>query len=70
MKVIAFKRSNNPENHPLFITEFREISLVRNPDSYETMTEEHFLLELAKNDERREKYLKERMKEKGPKNGE
>lgn len=58
MKIIAFKRSNNPSLHPEFITEYIEASLLPSLDGYETMIEEHFLLELAKNPERHESHLK------------
>lgn len=59
MKIIAFKRSqNNPALHPEFITEYIDASLLKSTEGYETMIEEHFLLELAKNPERHESQLK------------
>lgn len=58
MKIIAFKRSNNPSLHPLFITEYIDASLLESKEGYETMLEEHFLLELAKNEERHQSHLK------------
>lgn len=58
MKIIAFKRSNHPSLHQEFITEYIEASLLHSTEGYETMIEEHFLLELAKNPERQESHLK------------
>lgn len=64
MKIIAFKRAGDktPSLHPLFITEWIDASLLESTVGYETMVQEHFELELAKNPERHEshgKYLKE-----------
>lgn len=65
MKIIYFKRAgNNGVLHPLFITEHVDGSLLSEAqkEGMESMLEEHFLLELAKNDERQKahvKYLKE-----------
>jgi hypothetical protein len=63
MKIIAFKRADNPSFHPLYISEYIDASLLDQPvNNYETMIEEHFVLELAKNDQRQvehEKYLKD-----------
>lgn len=58
MKIIAFKRSNNPHLHPQFITEYIDAALLPSTEGYETMIEEHFQLELAKNEERHEAHLK------------
>lgn len=66
MKIIYFKRAGKDVKylHPEFITEHVDgIYLTEDQKlNYESMIEEHFELELAKNDERREahsKYLKE-----------
>ena len=58
MKIIAFKRSTNPSLHPEFITEFVDASLIDSTENYETMIEEHFNLEYAKNEERHQSHLK------------
>jgi len=59
MKIIAFKRAGpNSPLHPEFITEFIDASLLASTEGYETMLEEHFELELAKNDSRHEAHLK------------
>lgn len=53
MKIIAFKRAKNiPSLHPEFITEHIDADLLESTEGYETMIEEHFLLELAKNEDR------------------
>lgn len=60
MKIIAFKRAgNHPSLHPLFITEYVDASLIPSTEGYETMLEDHFQLELAKNEERHQSRLKE-----------
>lgn len=64
MKIIAFKRAgvDHGSLHPQYITEYVDASLLPSTEGYETMIEEHFELELAKNEERHEahlKYLKE-----------
>lgn len=58
MKIIAFKRANIPSLHPQFITEWIDASLLDSTEGYETMIEEHFELELAKNAERHEEHQK------------
>lgn len=59
MKIIAFKRSqNNPSLHPEFITEYIDADLLESTEGYETMIEEHFNLELAKNAERHQNHQK------------
>lgn len=59
MRIIAFKRAKDtPSLHPEFITEFIDASLLESLDGYETMLEEHFNLELAKNAERHESHMK------------
>ena len=59
MKIIAFKRAkDHPFLHPEFITEYVDASLIESTEGYETMIEEHFELELAKNSERHEAHLK------------
>lgn len=57
MKIIAFKRANSSSLHPLFITEYIDAALLDSTEGYETMIEEHFLLELAKNEERHQAHL-------------
>lgn len=53
MKIIAFKRAKDHASlHSEFITEYVDASLLESTEGYETMIEEHFLLELAKNEER------------------
>ena len=62
MKIIAFKRASNSALHSQLITEWGDASLLPSTDGYETMIEEHFQLELAKNPQRQaehDKYLKE-----------
>lgn len=58
MKIIAFKRANVPHLHPMFITEYIDADLLKSTEGYETLLEEHFLLELAKNEERHQAHLK------------
>lgn len=58
MKIIAFKRAGqNTALHPEFITEWVDASLIANTEGYETMIEEHFELELSKNEERHKQHL-------------
>lgn len=59
MKIIAFKRAGNSHSslHPQYITEWIDSSLLKSTEGYETMIEEHFELELAKNDERHKQHL-------------
>ena len=66
MKIIYFKRAgkDNKHLHPEFITEYVEGIYLTDEQKkgYESMIEEHFELELAKNEERRashSKYLKD-----------
>lgn len=59
MKIIAFKRAKSHSSlHSEFITEYIDADLLPSLDGYETMIEEHFQLELAKNPERHEQHLK------------
>lgn len=59
MKIIAFKRAGkNPSLHPEFITEFIDSAYLESTEGYETMIQEHFDLEFAKNNERHEAHLK------------
>ena len=58
MKIIAFKRSNNSHLHPEFITEWVDAASLPSTEGYETMVEDHFNLELAKNEERHAQHLK------------
>lgn len=60
MKIIAFKRAGKdfPALHPEFITEYVDAALIPSTEGYETMVEEHFNLELAKNADRHEAHLK------------
>lgn len=68
MKIIAFKRAKNvPSLHPEFITEFIDADLLESTEGYETMIQEHFDLEYAKNPERHEthtKHMKEEFQKK------
>lgn len=59
MLIIAFKRAgkSNPSLHPEFITEWIDASLVPSLEGYESMLQEHFDLELAKNSERHQSHL-------------
>ena len=59
MKIIAFKRAgaNQSHLHPEFIVEYIDADLLASKEGYETMVEEHFQLELAKNDERHKSHL-------------
>lgn len=59
MKIIAFKRAGQAFGslHPEFITEYVDASLLPSTEGYETMIEEHFNLEFAKNEERHAKHL-------------
>ena len=58
MKIIAFKRAcGNTSLHPEFITEYVDAALLPSTEGYETMLEEHFELELAKNPERHAQHL-------------
>ena len=59
MKIIAFKRAgNHPSLHSEYIVEYVDASLIPSTEGYETMVEEHFLLELAKNPQRHEEHLR------------
>lgn len=60
VRIIAFKRAgtNFPYLHREFITEYVEASLIPSTEGYETLPEEFFLKELAKNEKRHEEHLK------------
>lgn len=67
MKIIYFKRAgtNQKTLHPLFITEYTAAEHLNDAQKAEreSLIEEHFLLELAKNDDRHKQHLDELKKQ-------
>lgn len=59
MLIIAFKRAgkSNGALHPEFITEWINAAFLPSLEGYESMLQEHFDLEFAKNDERHAAHL-------------
>lgn len=60
MKLIAFKRAGTsfPSLHPESIVEYIDTQFLTSTEGYETLLEEDFKVELAKNEERLASHLK------------